>query len=185
MMRKTLLGLAAAALVLPSVALARHAEYQYARVTAVEPVYRTVSVEVPQRECWTETVYHETSRYRGEPRRQNTFLPTLAGGVIGGVIGNQFGSGNGKKAMTVVGSLIGASVAHDHSRRHARDHYRPRYSSVRAVPVERCEVSYETQHHTEVDYYLVTYRYAGREYQTRMPDHPGDRIRVQVDVSPA
>jgi uncharacterized protein YcfJ len=185
MMRKTLLGLAAAALVLPSVALARHAEYQYARVTFVEPVYRTVSVDVPRRECWTETVYEETSRYRGERREQSHFLPTLAGGVIGGVIGHQFGGGNGKKALTVVGSLIGASVANDHSRRHARDYYAPRYSSVRAVPVERCETTYETQRHTEVDYYLVTYRYAGREYQTRMPDHPGDRIRVEVEVSPA
>lgn len=185
MMRKTLLGLAAVAIVLPSMAMARHSEYQYAKVVAVEPIYRTVSVEVPQRECWTETVYERTPGYRNEPRRHNTVLPTLAGGLIGGVIGNQFGSGNGKKAMTVVGSLIGASVASDHSRRHAQSYYRPRYSSVRSVPVERCAVSYETQHHSELEGYLVTYRYAGREYQTQMPDHPGDRIRVQVDISPA
>jgi len=51
--------------------------------------------------------------------------------------------------------------------------------------VERCETSYETQRHTELEAYLVTYRYAGRDYQTRMFEHPGDRIRIQVEVSPA
>ena len=30
--------------------------------------------------------------------------------------------------------------------------------------------------------YDVTYRYGGREYTTRTDHHPGDRIRVRVDV---
>ena len=32
--------------------------------------------------------------------------------------------------------------------------------------------------------YDVTYEYAGREYTTRTQYHPGDRIRVRVDVRP-
>lgn len=32
--------------------------------------------------------------------------------------------------------------------------------------------------------YNVTYEYAGRRYQTRTDYHPGDRIRVRVDVRP-
>ena len=32
--------------------------------------------------------------------------------------------------------------------------------------------------------YDVTYEYNGRQYTRRMDYHPGDRIRVRVDVSP-
>ena len=32
--------------------------------------------------------------------------------------------------------------------------------------------------------YDVTYEYAGRRYTRRMDYHPGDRVRVRVDVSP-
>ena len=35
-----------------------------------------------------------------------------------------------------------------------------------------------------VDGYDVTYEYAGREYVTRMPYDPGERIRIRVDVTP-
>ena len=34
-----------------------------------------------------------------------------------------------------------------------------------------------------VDGYDVTYEYAGRQYRTRRDYHPGERIRVRVDVS--
>ena len=32
--------------------------------------------------------------------------------------------------------------------------------------------------------YDVTYEYNGRRYTRRMDYHPGDRVRVRVDVSP-
>jgi hypothetical protein len=32
--------------------------------------------------------------------------------------------------------------------------------------------------------YDVTYEYAGRQYVTRTDHHPGDRMRVRVDVRP-
>ena len=35
-----------------------------------------------------------------------------------------------------------------------------------------------------VSAYDVTYVYAGHEYTTRTDHHPGDRIRVAVDVRP-
>ena len=31
---------------------------------------------------------------------------------------------------------------------------------------------------------MVTYRFAGREYTTETREHPGDRIRVRVNVTP-
>ena len=36
-----------------------------------------------------------------------------------------------------------------------------------------------------IDGYEVTYAYAGREYVTRMPYDPGERLRVRGDVTPA
>ena len=32
--------------------------------------------------------------------------------------------------------------------------------------------------------YDVTYEYNGRQYTRRMSYHPGDRVRVRVDVAP-
>jgi len=182
MIRKTLVLMAAvAATAVPSLALAGHGGYQYAKVVDVEPIYRHVRVQVPERECWTEieyeTVPRRYERYRGSA------VPTIAGGVIGGVVGRQFGKGDGRDAMTVLGTLIGAAVGHQAGHRSYADDYR--YESVRERPVERCETHYRTEERRDLDGYLVTYRYAGREYTTRTREHPGDRIRVRVDVTPA
>ena len=184
---------AAAALALPGLSAAGHGNdgYQYARVVDVEPLYRYVDVDVPRRECWTETRYvHDYDDYgdRGHRYRDrsSSALPTIAGGVIGGVVGRQFGSGKGRDAMTVLGTLVGAAVAHDRSHDGYRrdDRYTSSYRTVRSHPVQRCETRYETRTEREIDGYLVTYRYAGRDYTTRTWEHPGDRIRVQVDVIP-
>ena len=51
--------------------------------------------------------------------------------------------------------------------------------------MERCETRYTTREEREPDGYRVTYRYAGREYTTRTEQHPGKRIRVRVEVTPA
>lgn len=182
MKSKTLVVLmTAAALVLPSLAAAGDGHVRYAKVIDVEPVYRYETVQIPQRECWTRTEYRE-SVHRPARRNGGTALPTIAGGVIGGVIGRQFGSGDGRDAMTVVGTLVGAAIGH--SSAHRRDDgYR--YVETSRAPVERCETWYETEERRTVQAYRVTYRYAGRVYHTRMRHHPGKRIRVHVDVTPA
>lgn len=182
MIRKTLVLMAAVATIsVPSLALADHGGYQYAKVVDVEPIYRQVRVEVPERECWTEIHYESVptryERYRGSA------VPTIAGGVIGGVVGRQFGKGNGRDAMTVLGTLVGAAIGHQAGHRQYDDSHR--YESVRERPVERCETHYRTEERRDLDGYLVTYRYAGREYTTRTDEHPGDRIRVRVEVTPA
>ena len=51
--------------------------------------------------------------------------------------------------------------------------------------MERCEVNYVTEQRRELEGYRVTYRYGGRNYTTRTRTHPGTRIRVQVEVTPA
>lgn len=184
MIRKTLVLTAAlAASFAPALALADHDGYQYAKVVDVEPVYSYVQVQVPERECWTEIRY-ESIPHRPS-RRSGSAVPTIAGGVIGGVIGRQFGSGNGRDAMTVLGTLVGAAVGHQASHR-TRDTYDDYgYRRVREHPVERCTTHYITEERRDLDGYLVTYRYAGRTYTTRTREHPGKRIRVRVDVTPA
>jgi uncharacterized protein YcfJ len=43
--------------------------------------------------------------------------------------------------------------------------------------------SYNASNDDRVVGYDVTYEYAGRQFKTRTDHHPGDRIRVRVDVN--
>ena len=51
--------------------------------------------------------------------------------------------------------------------------------------VQRCDVRYEQEYEERIEGYRVTYEYNGREYTTRLPYDPGERIRVRVAVAPA
>jgi uncharacterized protein YcfJ len=184
MIRKTIVFVVTmAAIALSPAALAGHDGYRYAKVVDVEPVYRYVTVRIPEEECWTEVRYETVQRPRR--RQSGSVVPTIAGGVIGGVVGRQFGSGNGRDAMTVLGTLIGASIGHEAGHRGHHDYDDYGHTRVRSHPIERCETHYSTREERELDGYRVTYRFAGREYTTRTQEHPGKRIRVRVDVTPA
>jgi uncharacterized protein YcfJ len=149
-------------------------EYDYAPVTHVEPIVRQVSVETPRRECYDDVRYVESRPHISDPEVGGR---TLIGGIIGGVIGHQFGSGRGRDAATVAGAIVGANVGYDSAAR--------RSSTVREETVQRCEVRYEREYEERVEGYRVTYEYNGREYTTRLPYDPGERIRVRVAVAPA
>ena len=151
------------------------AQFDYAKVTQVEPIVNYVTVKTPVRECWEEMQYYTVDRHR-QDRRASTFL----GAVIGGVVGHQFGSGRGNDAATVAGSLIGAAIGSNA----ADDRYGDRYERV-AYPVERCETRYREHREERVDGYRVHYKYHGQRYVTEMPYDPGNRIRVRVDIRPA
>jgi uncharacterized protein YcfJ len=150
--------------------------YEYARVTDVDPIVRQVRVESPRRECWDEVREVRSARYRDSHSKG----PMILGGIIGGVVGHQIGSGRGNDVATVAGTLIGASIGHDAAAR------RPsHYSEPREEVVERCATRYEHDYEERIEGYRVTYQYHGREYTTRMPYDPGERLRVHVDVEPA
>lgn len=149
--------------------------YDYAPVRHVEPIVRRVRVETPRRECWDDVRHVESRPHISDPAVGGR---TLLGGLIGGVIGHQFGSGSGRDAATIAGTVIGAGVGYDSAAR--------RYSSgVREEVVQRCEVRYEHEYEERIEGYRVTYEVNGREYTTRLPYDPGERIRVQVAVAPA
>ncbi len=172
-----LIGSLAAGLAVTSAAQAdhprRHADhgiYVQARVVRVEPIIRTVQVEVPEQQCWEEEV-----RY---PVHQGTAGPTIVGGVIGGVVGHQIGRGGGKDTATLLGTLIGAAVGHDIAVKSGRG---SAYEQVRYE--QRCHVAYHTRSEERIEGYWVSYRYQGRLLSTRLPYDPGEYVRVRVHVA--
>lgn len=152
----------------------RHTDY--ARVVAVEPVYRTIERRIPQQECWVETVRQEVPVYTA-----SSATGTIVGGIVGGAIGHAVGHGRSNKQLgAAVGTVLGMSVGSDlsHNRRGG-------YTEVSYRDVERCEVRHAVQTERRLLGYDVTYQYQNQRYTTRMGRHPGKRIRVAVDVSPA
>jgi uncharacterized protein YcfJ len=149
-------------------------EFDYAEVVRVQPLRRQVRVSQPVRECWQETSYAPAG-----PFSSGHVGATLLGSTIGVVVGNQIGHGRGKDAARVAGALIGGAIGHNVSVDRQRDAY-----GQRGRTFERCEVRYRDSYEERIDGYDVTYEYAGREYLTRMPYDPGERIRVRVDVTP-
>ncbi len=149
-----------------------------ATVTYVEPIYQTIEHRIPEERCWVETVREEHS----QPSNGRSKTPTLVGGIIGGVIGNEVGrGGDNKKIGAVVGSLLGMSIANDIQKRSRHD---TQYSNVSYRDVERCEVSHRMETEQVLKGYNVDYRYHGETYSTFMRQHPGDSIRVAVEVRP-
>jgi uncharacterized protein YcfJ len=142
-------------------------------VLDVRPEYRLERTPIEREICWEEDRYVRVDR----GRRSRT--GTIFGAIIGGVIGNQFGSGNGRRAATVAGAALGGSIGRDVDRQHrGPDAYRP-------VTQERCRIERDVQESTVADGYRVTYEYGGRLYHTRTRQHPGERLRIRVAVSPA
>jgi uncharacterized protein YcfJ len=167
-------------------------DYDYARVVNVEPLRRRVRISEPVRECWDEPVYQSNGGYRSNYRSDGPVSSphvgsTLLGGLIGGVVGNQIGAGRGRDAARVAGVLIGSAIGNNisHERQRDRDYYgddRGYYGNERLV--ERCEVHYRDSWDERIDGYRVTYEYGGRDYTTRMPYDPGERVRIRIDVTP-
>lgn len=153
-----------------------HGKSNWARVTGVEPIIRTIEQRVPTEECWNEQVAYEEYADSG-----HSYTGTILGGVIGGAIGNKIGHNKtNKKVGTVVGAVLGASVGHDLS----HQGYAHSSPTISYQNQRHCAVSYETHYTEEVIGYHVWYRYRGTEYKTRMNEHPGKKIKVRVNVDP-
>ena len=172
----------AAALVLAEVttfnAHASDAYYDYATVLSSEPRYRTVRIEIPERECWDEPV----TIYQPPGGGYRSTTPMILGGITGAAIGHHLGHGyHGRHLGTVAGGVLGVSVARDmqHSyRRNQPSRSRTRYET-------RCETRSNWREEERLDGYRVEYKYNGRVYHTVMDRDPGQRFRVNVRVSPA
>jgi uncharacterized protein YcfJ len=162
-------------------------------VVRVDPVYSSRNIEHPVRVCRTEIRNSQDQTHRrfrnhyddyDRPRdRHHAFVPGLIGGLVGGLIGNQFGGGRGKKALTVVGALAGSSIARDIARGNERRYHRD-YDYRETTPTEVCRTTYDSQVVDSISGYDVTYEYDGQQFNKRVSEHPGDEMRIRVQLSP-
>jgi uncharacterized protein YcfJ len=144
--------------------------FAYGDVITAEPIIRHTSTRIPRTECrptHTSYISHQA------PARNNA-MPTLIGGLLGGIIGHQFGGGSGKTALTIAGTFAGATIANNVNRR--QRHYEE---------VKRCTVVHDVRNIENVEGYLVTYRYQGKQFTRTMDEHPGSRVRIRIQVEPA
>lgn len=110
-------------------------------------------------------------------------VATVVGGVIGAVVGSKIGGGSGRYVTSALGTMAGGMAGraiYDQSVRQRRN------ASVTVCDPEpvRDGYGYSRVNDNRVSGYDVTYEYAGRSYRTHTDYHPGDRIRVRVDVRP-
>ena len=180
-MKKHLAAAIAAALLSPAAFADTFSDS--ARVVDARPV--TERIPIQREECWNERVRGYEDR---RVTRTDTGAPlgagTVLGAIAGGVIGHQFGnSSGGRDRGTAAGAILGGVVGHQIENQNREGETRV---EVERVPternVERCRSVDEVRE--AVVGYDVRYVYNGREFMTRLPDRPGPRIRVAVDVRP-
>ena len=144
--------------------------YDHAKVIDSRPVYETVRITTPDRQC--REVY--TDR-RDVPR---SYTSVVTGGIIGGVIGNQVVHGKYRDWGTVAGALLGGSLGNDY-------YHRQQATSGNGWAEPRCREVMRLREERQLAGYEVTYRYHGRDYVTMMDHDPGRRVRVAVSVDVA
>lgn len=137
--------------------------------------------------------YGRDDQYRSDGGSQTArTVATVVGGIAGAVLGSKIGGGSGSVAASAIGSMVGGmagrSVYNNTQRRRE-----PQGVVTVCDPVPANGRAYQSSNYpssnsyntrTGVNAYDVTYEYAGRRYTTRTNYHPGERIRVRVDVRP-
>lgn len=120
----------------------------------------------------------------GTPTGRN--VATVLGGLVGAALGSKVGGGSARYATAAVGSMVGGMAGrevYESAQRNKQQQTRRTRVTV-CDPVQDGDDRYATAGSGEVSAYDVTYEYAGRQYVTRTAYHPGDRLRVRVDVRP-
>lgn len=188
------------------------AQYDYARVVRVDPVFgggyagRDARVQCREQPTYVggdryDPGYYGQDRYGrdgyardgyydrgyGDPYagrqggQAGATVATVVGGIVGAVIGSQVGGGSARYATSAIGSMVGGIAGREI---YDRSHQRDRVGTVRVCDPVPADGRYYPAGDRAVSAYDVTYEYAGRQYTTRTDHHPGDRIRVRVDVRP-
>lgn len=189
------------------------AHYDYARVLRVDPVFDSYrSSQVGGQRCYERDTYvngrepyygggYDNRGYgngtydnysRSNGNEGGRTVATVIGGVLGAVVGSQVGGGSGRYVTSAIGSMVGGIAGREIYEQNQRSRNRGGTGTVRVcdpVPADGYYSSnrgYEDGYSNDraVNAYDVTYEYAGRSYTTRTNHHPGDRIRVRVDVRP-
>ncbi|MDI1251936.1 glycine zipper 2TM domain-containing protein [Thermomonas sp.] len=186
------------------------AYYDYARVIRVDPVigsYRGTANNGNQRCYETQSAgsyprdgyYGNGNQYgsngynRNDPYGRSQYgggsttgrnVATVVGGIAGAVLGSKIGGGSGTYAATAIGTMVGGMAGRQVYENTQRDRYTPA-GTVRVCDPEPAGNGYYSRTNDgRASAYDVTYEYNGRRYTRRMDHHPGDRVRVRVDVTP-
>ncbi len=110
-------------------------------------------------------------------------VATVIGGIVGAALGSKVGGGSARYATAAVGSMVGGIAGREVYETTQRNKQQKMAKVTVCDPIrEGDDRSYRTEN--TVSSYDVTYEYAGREHMTRMNAHPGDRIRIRVDIQP-
>lgn len=169
----TVRSLASVAAMLPTVAFGA-VHYDTARVIDAQPIYETVQVNTPHEVCRQE-------QYAvAPPARNNAAIPVI-GAVLGGVLANGLGhDGGSRKVATAAGAIVGGAVGMSIASRQAQAAPATRYETRQVCGLEN-HITTEQN----LTGYRVRYRYQGQVYVMDTDRHPGDTVRVRVDVTPA
>ncbi len=163
-----------AGLLVPSVAFGA-VHYGQARVVDVQPLYETVTVNTPQEVCREER-YAVTT-----PARQPGAAIPVLGAVLGGALGHTLGNGSKEKGVaTAAGALLGGAVGLSVANRQPTVAASTRYETRQMCALEDRITTEEN-----LVGYRVRYVYQGETYMMRTNTHPGNTVRVRVDVNPA
>lgn len=131
--------------------------------------------------------YYDPYGSRSGGSQAGATVATVIGGLVGAAVGSQVGGGSARYATSAIGSMVGGMAG----RQIYEQQQRQRVAGAGTVRV--CDPvpsggsyggGYYGANDRSVDAYDVTYEYAGRTYTTRTNYHPGDRLRVRVDVRP-
>lgn len=119
----------------------------------------------PEQRCWVE---------RERVANNGANIPgAIVGGVVGGILGHQIGSGRGQDLATGIGVVTGAAIGANAGR--APD------GPVYSQNVRRCEYVPTS---ARLDYWDVTYTFAGYEHRVQMTSLPGPTIVVNAQGEP-
>jgi hypothetical protein len=115
-------------------------------------------------------------------------VATIVGGIAGAVLGSKVGGGSGRYATSAIGTMVGGLAGREvyEASQRNRVSRQGRVTVCDPVP-DRYATSGgygNADGYGAVGAYDVTYEYGGRRYTTRTGYHPGDTIRVRVDVQP-
>ncbi|MDP1783912.1 MAG: glycine zipper 2TM domain-containing protein [Sulfuricurvum sp.] len=135
-------------------------DIEYVPVTRSEPIYSTITKNIPHEVCQDQQVAIQQ-------QSGNSLIGGIVGGIIGGVLGHQVGGGSGKVAATIGGAAVGTMVGQGANR-----DSRTSYQTVR-----RCVIQYETQSENVLTGYINYAKYHDQDI-AKMSDEPLKEIKV-------
>lgn len=142
--------------------------YDYATVLESVPITRMVQISEPRQICEDVPVEYRRERRSG--------AGVALGALLGAAIGHHAGSHSGHEgAGTAIGAVVGSQIGREVS---------PREVTIEQDMQTRCRTVESRYSEERVVGYRVVYRYAGRTYETELPEDPGRSLRVRVDVQP-